>query len=521
MSRRRERDLPLRKLIEARGESDRFVDYCTDYFQTDPGEEGEYLFSTGGVWDKKLRKFVKREPETSLRIDIHSGQREACDFWQEWFSSRLAGKPLPVYSWLCYGGSRAGKTFLGIRCPVVFAATVPNSRVWVCVESEPAFYECETELDGIIPDEWAEKAGNRYKFYNGSTISMFSANHPHKLKRGRCDFAFLNEGQNVDFLAFNMLRMRTSDTSGLVCVAANPPNDNPKGEWIAEWVEDFKGNRRDNTQVHYFDPRNNPHVNREQLESIRDEVDDRTFRIEVLGEILPPSDAVYHAFSSIENVKNLDPKQDITTSFASNKRFGEKVEYFASLDFQRTPHMAAVIAKITGTLKNPFVHFVEGILVELGDEFDLSKALFDYGCEPANTVLIGDASGDWQDADRTKGGSSFSNLRKCGWTSVLRPDRKSRKNPPVSERFRNDNRMFLSADGERRSFISPEANNLVRAVKTYRRRNGRVDKNAKQSHICDAMGYLHWRLFPPKKTATKFKYETLKKRERRRQMDNF
>lgn len=432
-----------------------------------------------------------------------------------------------IYSVLLLGGTRSGKTWIGLRLFVAFVIAVPQCRAWAVQEVDvERADEIETELDELLPDSWFVKTGSKYKCANGSVITIRSAKYPQKLKRGRCDIAFVNEAQNIEKAAFDMLRMRTSDTSGLVLMAANPPNDNPVGQHIADYAEECEAGRRPHGKTFHFVHEDNPHINRDQLKALESETDPRTFAIEVMGKVLPPSNAVMHAFSVIENIAPTPElaAHDVTTSFLKRCGLGDRVTDFVGLDFQRTPHMAAVAGRAflnPADPDKPLLYYRDEVIVELGDEHDLSDGLYDHGLDPATTVLIGDASGDWQDADRTKGSSSYDILRKCGWRRIFRPDRTLKVNPPVHERTKNDNRLFCAQDGSHIVIIDPRCLALIASCKEWRRKRGIPDKRSKHAHIGEAMSYANWRLYPRRQGGHGVEYKRLKGRRRPGQMRRF
>ena len=74
-----------------------------------------------------------------------------------------------------------------------------------------------------------------------------------------------------------------------------------------------------------------------------------------------------------------------------------------------------------------------------GNERMLSAMLYDAGFDPATTLLIGDASADWQAIERglknsTRGKGSFELLKELGWKTIRKPDKRMEANPLVTER---------------------------------------------------------------------------------------
>ncbi len=518
------RDLYVRHLRAGGRSESRLVDLAVEFVDK---RDRSVLFTCGGRWDRKLKRWAEAPARSVLQVLVHKGQIETVLWFREWLTAYMLGDELAVaiYSILLLGGTRSGKTWIALRLMVAFVVAVPEARVWAVQEVEvERADELETELDELLPDAWFTKAGNKYKCANGTVITIRSAKYPSKLKRGRCDFAFLNEGENVSEDAYIRLRERTSDTSGLVVIAANPPNNDPIGEWVGEFAEQCKAGRRKHARCFKFVYKDNPYVSKEQIAALEAEVDPRTFAIEVMGEVLPPSNAVMHAFSRIENIDEVPAFGDVTAEFLARCALGKGATHFAGLDFQRSPHMAAAVGRAftnPADADRPLLYYHDEVIVELGDEHDLSDGLFDLGLDPATTVLICDASGEWQDADRTRGGSSFDILRKCGWRRIFRPDRKAKSNPPVHERIKNDNRLFHAQDGSHIVRIDPRCEHLIESCKKWRRKAGLPDKRSKHAHIGECMSYANFRLYPRRFVSRGVGYKRLKGRQRRDQMRRF
>lgn len=521
MPRHRERDVYARTLRA--NKADRYVDLCVEFVDA---SDLSLIFSVGGRWDRKRKRWSDEEPRSALQVRLAGDQIEPAIFFRGWFEAYLLGDDgaaaLAIYSVLLLGGTRAGKTSLGKWLTLAFMVAVPNARVWLVQPTKTDDDdELETEFDEMIPAAWATKSGSKYRMANGTTAVIRSAKYPARLKKGRCDWAFANEAQNMKALAISMLRMRTSDTGGMVLAAGNPPNNNPDGQHIADWKEDHERGARPNSLVFDFHPKNNPYINREQLLALSHEMDKRSYEIEVLGEVKQPSDAVYHAFSPIDNVDVMPEFGDITTAFAERCGLGSGVLDMVGLDFQASPHMAASLARAFENpedAKRPLLYYRKCLLVELGDEYDLSDAMYDAGLRPETTVLVGDASGEWQDGAHTKGGRSFDILVECGWRRPRVPDRNTRKNPPIVERFKNDNRLFESQAGQRLVLIDPEAQDLIQGCKLYRNGpSGTPSKNSQYAHRVDSMSYLNWRVYPRKVWDFEVGYKRLSGRKRRGQ----
>jgi len=496
MPRARERDIYARTLDQGARTDLRYVDLCVEFVDE---RDLEPILAVGDRWDRKKKEWADAPATKHLQIQVHKGQIESTEFFANWLDARLGGAPLdqPIYSFMLLGGTRSGKTYLGLRFALAFAVAVPRSRVWLVQEVDiERSDELEKEFDELAPVGWFKKSGGEWTCVNGSVVTIRSGKYPHKLKKGRCDFALVNEGQNMKRDALLRCVERTSDTSGITCIAANPPNDNPEGEWVAEYKEQCAAGRLPEARCFHYVYSDNPHVNAEQLASLEKMHDPRSYKIEVLGETMQPINAVYHAFDLVQNIRPPSGK-DCTTEFAKRRGLGDGVTHFVGQDYQRAPHMAAVIAKAHGNPDNPFFHYIGSLAVEYGDEDDLAVAMHAWGLNPKTTAIVGDASGEFQRGDRDKPGVSFGLMRAAGWRRIFVPDSELKRNPLIDERIKNDNRLFTSQSGEHIVRIDPDrAPELYLAVKKWRKRHGKPDKSSDYAHLCEAMSYLHYRLFP-------------------------
>lgn len=511
MSRAGLRDLCASKRREDGSDSTRFADLRIDLVSE---ENNEGVLSVGGQWDRRLRKYVG-DGDRAKRFMLHPGQVSAARWFSDWLAAYtrnefLATRVLSldgtvqeqqsVFSVLFAGGRRGGKTDLGVKICPTFSVMVPRSRVWMVSESLPKTEELDEVLLDLLPRGWYTRLGApwfRYTLINGSTIHLRSAHDPEALKRGRADLVFLNEAQNMPERAYSIVRAAVGDTGGLVLLAANPP-DTATGQWVADFYEETKAQRRA-SKLFEFDPHANPHVEIESLEAMKHEVDERTYRIEILGEFLARQDVVFYNWSPRDNVKPVPTVGEVTQEFC-RKNLGRPFEIFLGCDFQLAPHMAASVYRAfvdpedpTG---EPLLWIADEVIVEEGTEDDLIDALELKGYKGDVTAVIADASGEWQDAERTRGRGSYDIFRKRGWRFIYTPDRESKRNPLVIERVAVGNTRMRTADGRRRLFSAPENFYTNRALRQWENKNGFPNRRSQFAHVSDAVSYPLWRFYP-------------------------
>jgi hypothetical protein len=561
MPRSSARDLYARKRREAREAGDRYVPLrlelvadASDRLLATPEQGGATILSVGGLWDRKKKRYVDPTAETmglaerALVHRLHAGQIPAARWAAGWFEAHVGGEALaarvikaandsraaelvPVGAALFYGGRRGGKTNLALWLAIAFAIVKPKARVWLIADSIPDTEELDLELQEMMPIEWGrdERLGAphwRYTLPNGSTITLRSAHQPGKLKKGRCDFAVINEGQLVDERAFLNVLGCCADDGGLCIVAANPPED-PIGDWIDQLYHDTLGMRRPAVQF-WFDSRLNHHVANDNLAAIAYHTDDDTYRREILGQFVGRRNRVFYAWADAENIRPTPQIGEITREVL-RRNFGREFDVLVGIDFQLQPHMAAVVYKFyrdSDGDAEPLAWAVDEIVVE-GNEDELIDAMIARGYTPERTVIVADATGEYQDAARVPGKTSWDFFHRRGFKHVYRPEEDLvKKNPLLSERTAAMNARIKEHDeytadgkpgkpGKRRVFSDPMNVRLNRALKSWPNKNGVPNKRSGYAHLCDAASYPILRLFPRRRAQTKIDYRIVEKNTRR------
>jgi hypothetical protein len=495
----------------------RFVDLRADFVAHD-GDE--HFLAVGGRWDRKLKEYVA--PGTTGKLfQLHPGQHEAGRWFANWMRAFNARQPLiegghAMRSLLLAGGRRGGKSDFAIKAAVAFALAEPKSRVWIVSPSIPETEEVELAIVDWLPRNWYGRLGApwfRFLFPNWSTVTLRSAHDPEALKRGRADFVVMNEAQKMDQRAFAVVRPQTADKGGLVILAANPP-ENPIGQWIADFVEECRAGRRPAKYIH-LNARLNPYVNQEALNDLALEVDARTYAIERDGEFLARLDVVFHAWSSTLNIQPMPDVGDVTREFTA-RRFGrdDGFDYIAGFDFQLHPYMAAVFFKAFRDPANPdgepLLWAVDSATVK-GNEEELLDELQRRGYDGNRVACVPDASGEWQDAERTRGRGSCDVMRRRGWGHLFFPDPKSKRNPEITERCAVANARMCTADRQRHVFSDPRNLQLNEAIRRWEIRGSVPYRKSIYAHLCDSFSYPLYRLYPRRAPAGPFQYDRIRR----------
>jgi hypothetical protein len=496
------------------------------------GPEGDIL-DVGGRWDRREKRYSDAATDVRV-IRPHPGQIEACEFYARWLDRYRRGEHLPpdkrTYSVILSGGQRAGKTWLAtcVFAPA-FAIAIPGSYVWIVCPTDADFEEVEDNLIATLPEPWYrwQKSRNRFTVVNGSRIVLRSAHRAEALKKGRCDLPVLNECQQMEQKAFAIARARIADTGGLVIGCANPP-DKPIGEWVGDWVAEADAGSR-NAKHYWFNPFDNPHIDPAPLLALKAELDPRTYEAEVLGRFLSIGDTVLYNWDRLENettMERLADRQgvaelrDITPEVTEHLE-GRPFARIVGVDVQRRP-MASVELRC---FENPLaaesdrssdawwrwclVVVTDECILE-GDEDDLAIAWASRGWEPGDTLIVCDASGRWQFAERNplkvqakreevKGRGSWAVFQAHGYRHIRPPDRGSEKNPDVIERVRAATaRIETKAAGrygQRFLFSLARCRQTNRTIRSWPNLHGKPSRTSQHAHVGDALTYPIHRLW--------------------------
>lgn len=235
-----------------------------------------------------------------------------------------------------------------------------------------------------------------------------------------------------------------------------------------------------------------PMENRHVLETIPDfyerlkhSYDERFYRQEVMGEYLSFHDgAVYHAFERAVHV-------------GETERRPERPLYWA-LDFNVDP-MCSVVAQLDGER----LVVLDEIVIRRASTWDACEEFTNrYRGHRGGVTVMADASGG---NARTTGSTDHEMIRthmaKAGPARVSY--RFGKKNPSVRDRVALVNARLRSAAGEVNIRVDPRCRELIKDFEQvgYKEGSSVIDKDRdrERTHLTDALGYLIWEEFGPKK----------------------
>lgn len=129
---------------------------------------------------------------------------------------KAVGNGYPVVS--AQGSSRSSKTYNIVIWLIVRCLRVPGTTVSIVRQTLPALKRSvyrDFEENMVNMGIWDQKCMNKsdfmYRFPNGSWLEFFSADNEQKLRGSKRAILYVNEGNELTFLEWQQLQMRTTE----------------------------------------------------------------------------------------------------------------------------------------------------------------------------------------------------------------------------------------------------------------------------------------------------------------------
>lgn len=433
------------------------------------GHGQRVLLSAGGRWDRYLRRHAEGQPSPVLRecdlvelmpheVDalcpahvfiVNDSQIEYVIAFGDWLWAFLHDKPRPTALDVLAGNRRTGKTMVMVACILAAAIACPLSRRagkeiaflgWYVVATYPEQREIHEDLAEVLrrrgdtgpdPAAWFtyRAKDNLYVSIAGATLVVKSASDADTLKQGRVDIIGINESQKVDGDAAIHAAGNNIDLGGLTILAANPPRK-VKGAWMLEikaaWEKGLAKDPEDGQDVvrwFWILAEGNPHVNqagRRKYKILAGIINPKLAAADANNEWNQINDVVCPRWGNDlildeipGNWENVTGEVIRAMGLREYLRRPETYLSFGGLDFNKSPHMAAVRWECFRDPAKPdkiiFVAIAELTSNPESDKGHTEKEfigeLWEHGWRPDEVLFIGDPSGQWQSsAHRKRGG---------------------------------------------------------------------------------------------------------------------
>ena len=377
-------------------------------------------------------------------------------------------------------GRRFGKTHLAIR-ELCKAASKPNQLVWYVAPS----YRMAKQIvwdklkNKLLDLNWVDRYNEtdlHLILRNGSKICLRGADNSQNLRGVGINFLIIDETQDVDKKAWmEVLRPTLSDTQGSALFTGTP-----KG--LGNWFHDLYTNQKTSKEwdSFQFTTLDGGQVPEEEIESAKNDLDDRTFRQEYMGTFETYSGQVYYNFS----------ETNITQGFMRKDNNDIPKHILVGCDFNIDP-MSACIA---------FRHKEQIIIF---DEITIYGSNTDELCQELKTrypdykITIYPDPASRQRKTSAGGRTDLSILQNAGFDVRVR-----NQHTPVRDRINAVNSALKSADGTVKFKVHPACKNVIKSLQKqiYKPGTSIPDNNENLSHMSDAVGYLIDYIYPVRKT---------------------
>ncbi|AUR91170.1 terminase-like family protein [Vibrio phage 1.228.O._10N.261.49.C1] len=213
-------------------------------------------------------------------------------------------------------------------------------------------------------------------------------------------------------------------------------------------------------------------VRAEEIEAARRELPEMAFKQEFMASFEMLANRVYSYFDRLENVQQC-------------KDTG--AELLIGMDFNVSPMTAVVGVRVADQL-----HII--------DELELMNSNTEEMCAeikrryPKRRITVyPDPAGNARKTSATVGDTDFSIIRRHGFQLIA-----PKKHPLVVDRINTVQALLKNADGDRRLFIDPKCQALIKCLDglTYKDGTSAPDKSLGLDHMTDGLGYLICQEFP-------------------------
>ena len=372
-------------------------------------------------------------------------------------------------------GRRAGKSFLAIR-ELCYHARLPRQRVWYVAPTR-------SQAKGLVWDKLKDRLGSlnwlakvnesdlALTLVNGSVIELRSGDSYDRMRGYAVNYIVFDEFADIDKEAwFSVARACLSDTMGKAMFISTP-----KG--LGNWAFDIynQGLTQEDWASWQITTEAGGQVSEEELESARQDLDERTYLQEYCASFVQYSGVIYYNFDRKQNCEahsgDIPDQLHIGTDF--------NVDPMAStVGYRRPDGVFHVI---------DYLNIYGSNTHELCDEI---KRRY-----PRSRITVyPDAAGS-QRKTSANGMTDIIILQNAGFT-VRVPNR----NPPVKDRIASVNSRLCSSTGVVGLKIDPKCKPVIEALERQTYKEGtQIPAHDGFEHQNDSLGYVIHSLYPIKR----------------------
>lgn len=315
---------------------------------------------------------------------------------------------------------------------------------------------------------------------NGSTISLFGVDKPDGLRGSGVNLLCMDEYQDFKPDIFELVLYPTlTDRRGRVVVAGTPKSYNLLYDLYMRGFDPAW--RKQGWRSWQFVTADNPFIPPDEIEAARMNLDPKSFNQEYLASFESMQGKVYYAFDRTKHAKGFLP-------------FNPDLPIWIGQDFNIDP-MSSVVMQ---PQENGELWVVDELFIKNCSTHELAEALehkFFKSEIKRKIEIYPDPAGATR--GHTRGESDLDILRQMGFRKLFY----RRKHSLVADRINSVNRLFLTASGDTKLYISNHCKNLITSLEQtiYKEGSREVNKKLGTEHMADALGYITDFRFPIQK----------------------
>ena len=374
-------------------------------------------------------------------------------------------------------GRRFGKTYLAMRELARFSRQ-PKSRCWFIAPTRAqgkgiVWQELKDRLHDL---NWVAKTNEselKLSLVNGSEIQIMSADAYERTRGYSVDFIVYDEFADMDPDIWTATRPTLADREGSALFIGTPKGIHNWSKTIYDMHLD-----NDNWQSFQYTTIDGGRVTEEEIDSARQDMDERLFKQEFLATFEDAGNRVFYAFDRQHNVK---PKPD--TNFN---------QIFVGMDFNIDPMSATIGIKTA----EDTMHIIDEInIYGSNTEEMISELKSRYNQIQPNRIWIYPDPASRQRKTSAGGRTDLSLLQNAGFT-VKAPN----SHDAVRDGVNSVNSRLCNADNVRRLWVDPLCKYTIESLErhSYKPGTNQPDKGTGYDHMADALRYMIHYIWPVK-----------------------
>ena len=325
-------------------------------------------------------------------------------------------------------------------------------------------------LINSIPADYIAKTNETaltIRLINGSYIALKGAEKPNNLRGRALNHCVLDEFSEMrPETWYEVIRASLSDRQGSALFIGTPKGRN---HFYDLWAKAKDG--ADGWESFQYTTLDGGNVPPEEIESARNDLDERTFKQEYEAAFVTYAGLIYYGFNREESV--LACSDDNGT-------------LLVGMDFNVSPMSACIAIRKGGKL------YIFDEICLFGSNTDEVVAEIKNRYPRRNVIVFPDPASR-QRKSSAGGRTDLSILTNAGFSVKCKSS-----HALIRDRINAVNSRLLSSDGERHLFVSPKCKQTIKSLErhTYKEGTSIPNKDDGYDHMNDALGYLVEYLFP-------------------------